>query len=325
MSNPILSIVIPLYNTERYIAECLSSIIDVEVDNSLYEIIVVDDGSIDSSAQIVDNICRDKPNIHISRQSNQGVSIARMNGISLAKGNFIWFIDSDDYLEPNALKKMLHIITDHPVDLIVNPLILLYENGERVLYNSEHCQQEGCITGKKFLQRTPVSICPPQFIFKKDLIKHPSLYFPKGVRHEDEYFCRVLQYISTNAFISSTPLYVYRQWGGSYMKASGIQSLYDMVIIYRHLDSFEKEYVESQDRTWFHKDILNFLLGTYAWHSYMFGDKEFSSFRNQYGSYIIGEFSKSLKLFPIKERILGMLLLLSPKFHRFLLDKRRII
>jgi len=323
--SPLLSIIIPLYNTERYIDECLSSIIDSDIAECEYEIIVIDDGSTDYSPTIVKSYCVKHPNIFLFRQDNQGVSIARMNGISLAKGSYIWFIDSDDYLEPNALKKMLHIITEHPVDLIVNPLILQYENGLRVLYNSEHCQQEGDIMGKQFLQRTPVSICPPQFVFKKDLIKHPALYFPKEIRHEDEYFCRVLQYISTKAFISSTPLYVYRQWGGSYMKVSGIQSLYDMVSIYRHLDRFEKEYVESQDRAWFHKDIINFLLGTYAWHPYMFGNKDFSSFRTQYGSYIIGEFSKSLKLFSIKERILGMLLLLSPRLHRFLLDKRRKI
>lgn len=321
----LISIIIPLYNTEKYIGECLESIIDPEVPSCTYEIIVIDDGSTDKSGEIVQAFIEHQKNIRLFRQENQGVSRARMNGIRQAEGEYIWFIDSDDLLSQGALPRIIRSIEEESVDVFIHPLLLLYEDGRQKIHNEEQCTQGGTMPGKIFLQRHPVSICPPQFVFRKELCLNPYLFFPEGVRHEDEYFCRVLQYIAPKVSVSDIPLYIYRQWEGSYMNSAGIQSLYDMVDVYKGLDRFRNDIVSEEDNDWFKKDILNFLMGTFAWYPEIYHTKEFQSFRKEHGPYIFREFSHHLRLFSRKERFLGLLLLQTPSVHRFLLKAKSTI
>ncbi len=98
-----LSILIPLYNKEKYIERCLKSLLDQDISPSEYEIIIVDDGSKDSSAQIVENYAEKNANIHLISQQNQGPSVARNRCLEAAKGNYLYFLDADDYLATNVL------------------------------------------------------------------------------------------------------------------------------------------------------------------------------------------------------------------------------
>lgn len=319
---PLLSLIIPLYNTEKFIGECLSSILNSSADKADYEVIVIDDGSTDGSGEIVQLFSKMYYNIHYIRQENQGVSVARMIGAEKATGDHLWFIDSDDYLLDGALEEVMHLIRNNlTIDTFLVQLLIKEEGREYVKPFAS--ARESIMTGKLYLKMKPVSVCPVQFIFKKVLLDNRWIYFPEGLRHEDEYFCRTLQYFSGTIKILEKPLYVYRQWYGSYMNSGGVNALYDMVGVYQHLKEFVEKGADFEDRGWLQADIISFLMGTHSWHRHLFNKEEFLTFRNKHLDFIYGEFRKSARLFTYKDRVLGYLLLKQPKIYSLLLSAKK--
>lgn len=127
----LLSIVIPVYNREKFIRECLDSIVNQPVDFSVYEIICVDDGSVDNSLSILKEYEEKFPQITVISQENQGASSARNHGLDKATGKYIWFIDSDDYICENSLKDLLSLlIAKQPEILILDTKIDYNKKGE---------------------------------------------------------------------------------------------------------------------------------------------------------------------------------------------------
>lgn len=105
----VFSIIIPVYNVERYLRQCLDSCLDQDIPKSEYEIIIVNDGSPDNSQVIINEYALLYDNICVINKSNGGLSTARNAGLSIAKGNFIWFVDSDDSIVSNSLKYIYDI------------------------------------------------------------------------------------------------------------------------------------------------------------------------------------------------------------------------
>lgn len=105
-----LSIIIPFYNADRYLERCIRSLEDQDIVSEDYEIICINDGSSDNSSSLVKELQSEFSNIYLVNQQNQGVSIARNNGINLAKGEYVLMIDADDYIRPNVLMDKLDIL-----------------------------------------------------------------------------------------------------------------------------------------------------------------------------------------------------------------------
>lgn len=101
-----LSLIIPVYNTEKYLAECLDSCLAQDLGQDDYEIICVNDGSKDGSAEILERYSSAHPNIKVINQENAGISAARNNGIDHASGTYVWFVDSDDFIRENFLREL---------------------------------------------------------------------------------------------------------------------------------------------------------------------------------------------------------------------------
>ncbi len=114
----LLSIIIPLYNCEKYIAQCLDSIFRQEMKESEFEVIIVDDGSKDNSYAIVSEYAKNHDNIRIIKQENQGVACARNNGVEKAQGDYITFVDADDMLVDGSLCELLKIAIDNKADIV---------------------------------------------------------------------------------------------------------------------------------------------------------------------------------------------------------------
>lgn len=113
-----LSIIIPIYNAEKYIEQCLNSVLKQNILTEEYEILLIDDGSTDKSITIAKGYSEKNGNIHLYTQKNQGVSITRNNGIKYAQGKYIYFIDSDDYLALNTLNKLVHFACSNNLDIL---------------------------------------------------------------------------------------------------------------------------------------------------------------------------------------------------------------
>lgn len=122
-----LSFIIPVYKVEKYIDRCLNSLISQNLDQSLYEIIVINDGSPDRSAEIVEQYAGKYPNIFLVSQANQGVSAARNKGLTIARGKWIFFVDPDDFIKKDALKRICNRLSDEEAEIVI---FRSYEYGE---------------------------------------------------------------------------------------------------------------------------------------------------------------------------------------------------
>lgn len=113
-----LSIIIPLYNKEKYLERCLKSLLVQEINPNDYEVIVVDDGSTDSGRMIAEKYAGEHKNIHLICQENSGPSAARNNGIKRVKGEYIYFLDADDYIAANVLKTLLDLCEQNELEIL---------------------------------------------------------------------------------------------------------------------------------------------------------------------------------------------------------------
>lgn len=114
-----LSIIVPVYNVENYIRSSIESIYRQGLDENSFEIIIVNDGTNDKSMEMIADIIKEHSNITVLEQDNQGLSVARNNGIATAKGEYIFMPDSDDLLIDNSLPTLLNKAIETKADLIV--------------------------------------------------------------------------------------------------------------------------------------------------------------------------------------------------------------
>ena len=128
----LLSIIIPVYKVEKYIKRCLDSIYNQRVEEHCFETIVVNDGSPDNSGAIVRQYMAEHINCRLINQENQGLSVARNTGLDHAKGEYIWFVDSDDWLTKDSLSIVLDTIISYPkIDVFATVLMMQYEKKDK--------------------------------------------------------------------------------------------------------------------------------------------------------------------------------------------------
>lgn len=128
---PLISVIIPVYNVEQYLRRCLDSVVAQTYQN--LEIICVDDGSVDHSGKICDQYAARDARIKVIHQENQGLSAARNRGLDAAEGEYIAFVDSDDYILEDMYKKMLDKLLDYNVDLCVCQWQYEFSDGRQVV------------------------------------------------------------------------------------------------------------------------------------------------------------------------------------------------
>lgn len=127
MNNADVSIIIPVFNREDYISRCIESVINQNKVST--EVIVVDDGSEDNTLEICNTIARKNPNVHVVHQDNRGLASARNVGLDIASGDFITFLDSDDYLPQDALAYMVDVINKKTVDMVIGSYDVVTDEG----------------------------------------------------------------------------------------------------------------------------------------------------------------------------------------------------
>ncbi|WP_303317752.1 glycosyltransferase [Flavivirga abyssicola] len=188
-----LSIIIPLYNVEKYVASCINSLLDQNLDPIDYEILIIDDGSTDNSVSIVRKFESGYSNIHVHSQENAGVGSARNKGIDLAKGRYIYFIDPDDYLASNVLKPILDYIDDH--DLQVLTFSSIGTTNTALYDSSSNTNQKFTIdkmTGIDYIGTIGYKNEVWWYVTKRSFIKDFRLKFIEGRWMEDAIFTTTL-------------------------------------------------------------------------------------------------------------------------------------
>lgn len=164
--NKLLSIIIPVYNVEQYLDKCLQSIVVGNVNMlGITEIIVVDDGSPDRSGEIADEFAKQYPCIQVIHQKNAGVAAARNTGITTAHGEWLYFVDSDDWLEAGALANICSIARQHPTADIL--FLDAWKNAGDTQREWEHFEQPAVWTKQEEIRRLQCGMLYFPFIDKK--------------------------------------------------------------------------------------------------------------------------------------------------------------
>ena len=279
---PLLSIIVPVYNVRDYIARCLKSIEQQNVDRRQYEVIIVNDGTPDDSMEIATSIIERMENSLVIYQDNQGLSAARNTGLKNAKGDYIWFVDSDDYLLDDALIDVFSAIDANPqIDVIATVLETLNEEtGGRGL---DFKPRGNVSTGKEYMFSGNNCGASQRFIIRRAFLQENNLCFKKGVYHEDGDFGNRMLYLAKSIIILPKPVYCYLlRSSGSIMSSRKMKMNYDLVSIYLGLEQFCNDVVDKEDYWKFKYQIFSCLSCTILFSRNEIDTSEFKSFYREH-------------------------------------------
>lgn len=188
MKNVMVSVIVPVYNVEKYIKRCVESIAMQTYQN--IEIILVDDGSTDTSGKICDELSEKYPAVKVIHQENGGLSDARNAGLKAATGEYVLFVDSDDYIIYDAVEKLVHKATRENLDVLRADCII--ECDERTTFrNDERKVLEGeVLTGLELFKKAYINnlynAVAWKGLYRRQFLINNNLWFKKGIYHEDE-------------------------------------------------------------------------------------------------------------------------------------------
>ena len=188
-----ISIIIPVYNREQYLSQCIESVLIQDV---IKELIIVDDGSTDDSINIIKEYSERYQEILYFQQENGGISKARNRGISEAQGMFLYFLDSDDCLIDGSLKKMLEAALSNDADMVIGNFFEVDDSGKLVReYEIPYYAKNTILTEDYFWrlnteESTYIGVPVWARLYKISVWK--NLRFPEGVIHEDEFIMHML-------------------------------------------------------------------------------------------------------------------------------------
>lgn len=273
-----LSIIVPVYKVEKFVGQCLGSILNEKNVNLPIELIVVNDGTPDNSMEIV-NKFRNYHQLRIINQENQGLSMARNAGLALSRGEYVWFIDSDDWLFDGAIERVIDIISkENAPDLIAFGLIWNYEDTQKDWIDL-FIKDDIVINGRNYINNNYPTGAIQRFIVRHSLLNKYYIQFYPGIYHEDGIFGIQIVYLSDSINILSSSIYHYRQREeGSIMHSLTIKSAYDMITVHQQLVVFCNNVVSEADKKWFRIRILNDLNTAIAFTYHLRKTQEFQDF-----------------------------------------------
>jgi len=240
-SNPLVSVILPVYNREKYLATAIESVLQQTYGN--LELLIVDDGSKDRSPEIIkEYAARDRRVRFVLHEENRGVSAARNTALSMAQGEWIALIDSDDAWHPERLEKLLGIVSEEERVFVSDDLLLCFDrDGELVPWESSLSRRRIFFSKSgllkmdllEYLKKLP-DIKP---LFPRQVISHFDLRFTDGclAREDFEFFCHLFR-IGLKLKILPEPLYFYRLTPGALTaKANALKNFDHLMGVYERL------------------------------------------------------------------------------------------
>lgn len=213
------SIIVPIYNVEKYISQCVESLVK-QCCSDKFEILLINDGSTDNSKKICDKLSEKYDNVFVFLKENGGLSDARNYGILKARGEYLIFVDGDDWINhDNLLLKASCLIKEKSFDYIIFGACKYVEDNKKYIYENQVDLTK--ITSNYdenllyFIESQTYSMSACTKIMKKDFIIENNLFFKKGIYSEDlEWYLRVVQY-AKSVYAIPGDYYVYRQRNNS--------------------------------------------------------------------------------------------------------------
>ena len=268
---PKVSVIIPIYNVERYLRQCLDSVINQTLKD--IEIICVNDGSTDNSLEILEDYAKKDSRIKIITKENGGLSSARNVGIANSSAEYLGFVDSDDYIDITTYEKAYNVMLSNNVDLVIWGAKVVKDKGLKmkskllksiVNYHSLKFKGKQVLTNNKvdIYSKMPVTVWNK--LFKKDIIIKNGLKFPDGFLFEDNDFFTKYFLLSKTAYFIDEYLYCYLQRNNSIMantvyNNNTYKKIFDYITVYNNIWDFAKSHNLFSENI----EILNYIFDRY--------------------------------------------------------------
>lgn len=234
MEDMMISVVIPVYNVEKYLTQCVDSVLAQTYKN--WEAILVDDGATDGSGTICDEYAARHSRIRVIHRENGGLSAARNTGLAAAKGEYIYFLDSDDYIELNALERLLETAQREQADVVFFDGYVFFDQCEEDASVSEYFRNDTYMTqnGRNMLvaqlKKGEYRTAVPLMMFRTNYLREKELTFLEGIIHEDELFTFLVYNADGRVAHCHKRFYARRVRPASIMTASGVLRRYDSML-----------------------------------------------------------------------------------------------
>lgn len=220
-----LSFIVPVYNVEKYLEECLDSLLEQDIPHEEYEIICVNDGSTDGSLEILRRYEEKYPNIRVIDQENGGVCVARNTGLDAAQGEYIWFVDSDDFIRANILDSLHRKITNSKCDRLT---LEVYQFWNALSDKERYEIEQNSLSSNSYLN----NVACWNNVFRTQHLRKNNLYFryPEIIYSEDCLFMFEFS-ISENVSCAYTSVcYFWRRHSNSATTIQNVR-IYDKQIL----------------------------------------------------------------------------------------------
>lgn len=261
MENKLVSVVIPCYNVEKYLNDAVQSVLQQTYNN--IEIILVDDGSTDSTPELCNDYAEKYQNIYTVHKENGGLSSARNTGLEVAKGIYVYFLDADDYIEDVMMEYLVEKMDEKELDAIFFGSYNVDETGKLLDMHTAKIEDDKIYAGWEayglFCSKKVYSSCVPFYIYRKSFLDFNALRFLDGVIYEDELFSFEVYHQSRRLMMEKRPFYYRRIRLDSIMRATdNIERKFEstMLIMDRIVNSsYLTDFTEEE-----YRNILLFLL-----------------------------------------------------------------
>jgi glycosyltransferase involved in cell wall biosynthesis len=248
-----VSLVVPVYNIEKYLPKNIESLIK---QNLNMEIIYVDDGSEDKSAEIIKKYMDSDPRIKLLQKENGGAGSARNFGLKNATGKYVLFIDGDDYIDENSLAALLKAAEAENLDIVQGSFRFVDDKGNNIIrkYKNGRENTGDCLDGSQWLVRKNIYFVMWLYLFRRDYLIDNNLWFCEDIYHEDlELIPRAL-YFAKRIKAIDLCFYNYVQRQGSFMHSRNIKKCTDLIRISDRFKVFANDNIDKQR----HKDVYDF-------------------------------------------------------------------
>lgn len=244
---PKVSVLIPVYNTENYLVDCLDSILTQTLQD--IEILIMDDGSTDGSRKLIEGYCSDDSRVSLFSQKNSGQSVARNRLIDMAQGDYIYFMDSDDILDREALASCYALAERERLDIVTFDAGIIYEGDMKPLsYNYIRSGQIplDVLSGESFFRLTVENgsyrAAPWLLFVRRGLLESGSVRFYPGIIHEDELFTPKLYLVAERVSYLPKTFFTRRVRASSTMtKSFSERNFLGYCTVVRELNIFSRE------------------------------------------------------------------------------------
>lgn len=240
----LISIIIPVYNVEKYLKQCLDSVLEQTYTD--FEVIMVDDGSTDSSYDICLDYCEKDIRFNALQKENGGASSARNVGIQNAKGDYIFFLDSDDWLEPTALEEMISTAKDQNADLVFCEAQAV-DDEEHVLTNNWYSYKHPYETASSYsimsrmMEQKEFHVAIWMLLLDRSIFTDNDLFFKEGIIYEDMIISYQFYCLAHRAAHVRQKLYNRRYRPNSVMTSKKTEKNYiSAATVYREVAKFRK-------------------------------------------------------------------------------------